>query len=138
MSKTASRSRLSRLLPRFLRGDKGNKTEGSIDSKTPLCFIHFLDDSHHQIQIKVTFCLPLHLHLPDCDSLPPPPSGLVKYTYICIIIVLYKLNNSLILRLFFFRGTGKEASCRRKCASYSACTKKTTLDCALSIQQDRP
>ncbi|XP_076443895.1 band 4.1-like protein 4 isoform X3 [Babylonia areolata] len=50
MSKTG-KSRLSRLLPKFLRGgDK--KAEGSIDSKSPFCIIHFLDDSDHQMQIK--------------------------------------------------------------------------------------
>ncbi|KAL8586199.1 hypothetical protein ACOMHN_021466 [Nucella lapillus] len=50
MSKTG-KSRFSRLLPKFLRGgDK--KTDGGIDSKSPFCFIHFLDDSDHQMQIK--------------------------------------------------------------------------------------
>ncbi|KAK7116783.1 hypothetical protein V1264_002402 [Littorina saxatilis] len=54
MSKTG-KSRLSRLLPKFLRGDKSSKSEGGIDSKSPYCIIHFLDDSHHQIQIKANW-----------------------------------------------------------------------------------
>ncbi|XP_025076598.1 band 4.1-like protein 4 isoform X1 [Pomacea canaliculata] len=50
-----SKSRLSRLLPKFLRGDKSSKNVSAtdyVDNKLPKCFIHFLDDSQHQLPFK--------------------------------------------------------------------------------------
>ena len=62
--------------------------------------------------------------------------------HIMIVYRFYKMCTSVILCLRvrvhnLFRGTGKAACCRRKCVSYSACMRKTTLDYALSTQQDR-